>query len=103
MIIILFLQNFNLIVISTYCNCSPNAAVLNSLVVGSYSSSLGSTANVSCLTGYQSSGLLVATCVAYNITQGIWNVPGTCNSTNNFPIQVFELKIVGQGYHLCER
>ena len=69
------------LVISSYCSVAPNAYVPNSQIIGSYNSSIGSMATVSCVIGYQSVGSMVVTCVAYNSTQGYWNGPSsTCNS-----------------------
>lgn len=60
-------------VIPGYCSAAPNASVSNSVTVGAYGSSLGSASTVGCVLGYAASGSsALATCSAYNATNGQW-------------------------------
>ena len=79
------------------CSGAPNASVPNSLVNAAYDGALGSTVEIDCAAGFQSSqaaggggtGIHVV-CSPYNATDGVWSSPtGSCSgmpSRAHFPL-----------------
>lgn len=69
------------IAIPDYCLISPNSSVSRFILPSSYNAAINDQVTLGCEDGYAAvGGSMVATCIAYNSTNGEWSGPlGNCS------------------------